>query len=462
MKMQLMNGKALSRGQAHALCKGVLTLALTASLTSCDSLGTTNIENPNVVAQEDVEKPSAAPALVSGLMFRTSDAMAELAVTHGTISDELTWRGSFDNVGALDRGSLRSNTGWYGSPAYTALTTARWLGDETIQILETHQAAGALPSLVLLARAYWLTGVVYVEAAANFEEFAVSHRRTAGPVVARGALYDQGIELLGQATTTAQQAGDEDLEVTALAYRARAQWMRAYWAKMEPRATPTQPLISDAQVNALAAQVLARVPGNWRHTFTYSPATQQSRIGFEVNSRSEVVIEDHIIEQDASRRFSCRPGYAPCDRNGIRLMDPIDEIQDPALATQAFPFLGAFVYPDLVGISAQELNLILAEAALLAGNMDDFRDHINAVRTLEPSLTPYDPLIHVLVDPTDLLVHMRQVNLFLQNQRRLPDLYRFGIRAPQWVEGETALTAPGTVHPVGHLECNSNPLVTSC
>jgi len=460
--MEFMNGNKLSRARAHALGRGVLTLALGVGLTACDTLGTTGIENPNVVAQEDVENPTAAPALVSGLLFRTSAAMAELAVTHATISDELTWRGSFDNVGALDRGSLVSNTGWYGSPAYTALTTARWLGDQTIEILEAHQAAGVLPNLLLLARTYWLTGMVYVEAAANFEEFAISDRRTAGPVVPRGALYDRGIELLGQASTTAQQAGDANLETTAMAYRARAYWMRAYWDKMRPGTRPSEPLISDTQANALATQVLARVPANWRHVFTYSPTTQESRIGFEVNSRSEVVVENHIIEQDASRRFSCRPGHAACNRNGIRLRDPIDNIQDPALATQAFPFLSGFVYSDLVGISAQELNLILAEAALLAGNMGNFRDHINAVRALEPSLTPYNPLVHALVDSRELLVHMRQVNLFLQNQRRLPDLYRFGIRAPEWVTGETALTSPGKVHPIGHLECNSNPLVTSC
>jgi hypothetical protein len=54
---------------------------------------------------------------------------------------------------------------------------------------------------------------------------------------------------------------------------------------------------------------------------------------------------------------------------------------------------------------------------------------------------------------------MRQVNLFLQLNRRLMDMYRFDIAGPEWLPGNLAVTAPGTVLPLGDLECDSNPEV---
>jgi hypothetical protein len=143
-------------------------------------------------------------------------------------------------------------------------------------------------------------------------------------------------------------------------------------------------------------------------------------------------------------------------------MDPIDAIQDPALRREAWGFMRGGRYSPAVGVSARELSLILAESALARGDTNTFATHVNDVRGLESSLTDYDPAVHVAVVPQDLLIHMRQVNLFLQLQRRLPDMYRFGIRGPVWASGELAVTAPGTVFPIGDLECESNPVVGAC
>jgi len=457
----MMHYERTGRRHAHTVRTALLVTGLVGGLSGCDVLST-EVENPNVVGQEDVEKPAAAAALVSGVMFRTTSALGELGVAHGTIADELTWRGSFDNVGALDRGVLTVHDQLYIEPGYEDLATARWLGDEAVRILEGHDANGDLPSRQLLAEAYWLAGVNYLLAAENFEEFAVSDRREPGPIVPRGQLFDTGLDYLAQAATTAQSAGDADLEVRALAYRARGYWSRALWSKLEPGATPAQPLIDDSDANALAAAVLARVPAGWEHAFAFTSSTQQSRLGFEVNSRREVAVEDHVIEQDASLRQSCWPENSSCSHDGIRLMDPVDDIQDPALRREAWTFMGSFVYPIQVGVSARELNLILAEAALLNDDVLGYTARINAVRGLESSLTPYNAAIHAGVDRQELLVHMRRTNLFLQLQRRLLDMYRFGIQAPVWEATGTAVTAPGTVFPIGKSECNSNPVVGAC
>ena len=441
----------------------LLALGLAAGLAACDFLST-DVENPNVVVQEDIEKPAAASALVSGLLWKTAEAMGAMVAAHSTTSDEAIWRGTFDGVGLLDRGALWENIGRYQSSAYESLTVARWLGDETVQILEGFQADGTLPSLGLLARAQLFSGITFFLAAENFEDFAVSDRREAGNLVDRPTLYATAITKLEQAAATAQQASDTDTEVAALAYQALTHWSRAVFQLLDPEQIPANPLIDDAQANTTAAQVVTRVGPEWEYAFEYDPSTVDNRAGFEINSRREVTFEDHIVQQDATLTRPCWPGNSACPMDGIRLMDPIDNIQDPALRRELWAFIEGFVHPNNVGVSAREMYLILAEAALANGDDAEFTTQINPVRGLE-GLTPYDPVTHSALDQQDLLIHMRRVNLFLHLQRRLQDLYRFGIIAPEWVPGEgtpNTLQNVGHVFPISDLECETNPNVPAC
>jgi len=431
-----------------------------ALLAACDAVST-DVDNPNVVVQDDIRRPDAAEALVNGVLFQLTDAVGQIAAAHSTISDEATWRGSFDGVGALDRGDLGQPDQRYTSDGYEALTVGRWLGDETIEILEEQRASGELQDLRFLADAYRLAGTMYVVAAENFEEFAISDRREPGPVVARDVLFDTGIENLNTAVGLAAEAGDSDLELEARAFLARAHWARAAWEKLTG-GVPAQPLINNTTANNLAREVLAAVDPTWESRVTYSPTTLENRLGFELNSRREITVEDQIIEQGPSLRQSCWPGNSACERDGIRVMDPIDDIQDPALRREAWGFFDRFIYGWTTLSSARELNLILAEAALAQGDVDDFATYLNAVRALEPTLTPYDPGVHTEIDPTELLVHSRRVNLFFQSPRRLIDMYRFDITAPVWASNADAVRNPGQMFPLSDLECDSNELVGPC
>jgi hypothetical protein len=438
--------------------KGVSLLAA-AAFAACGILDT-EVENPNVVVQEDVEKPAAASALVGGALLFVTEGMGQLAAAHATVSDEATWRGSFDVIGAFDRGELQHNDNLYSTAGYTELTQGRWLADESVRILTEHDANGDLSDRSLLATAYWLAGLAKTTGAEVFEAFAKSDRRDAGGVVDRNSLFDEGIGDLGQAVSVAQSASADGLATAAMAYQARAYWARALHQVCSSAGCSNPPLINDSQANNMAATVLAAVGEDWQHVLQFSATTEDSRIGFEINSRREIVIENHIIQQSSDLRQSCWPGGDACSTDGIQLMDPIDDIQDPALQREAWTFLGSFIYPDFVGVSARELRLILAEAALAGGDMNTFATHINAVRGLEASLTAFDagnPAHTAIAE--DLLIHMRQVNLFLQLNRRLMDMYRFDIAGPEWLPGNLAVTAPGTVLPLGDLECDSNPEV---
>jgi hypothetical protein len=107
-------------------------------------------------------------------------------------------------------------------------------------------------------------------------------------------------------------------------------------------------------------------------------------------------------------------------------------------------------------VSAREMHLILAEAALARGELAEFTAQVNAVRAFTPELPAYTG---AGVAPLDLLAHMRRVNLFMQG-RRLADMYRFGHRDPRWQQTSFAYTTRGCFFPITQTErqSNSNPI----
>jgi hypothetical protein len=102
------------------------------------------------------------------------------------------------------------------------------------------------------------------------------------------------------------------------------------------------------------------------------------------------------------------------------------------------------------------MHLILAEAALAAGNTDDFATHINAVRAVD-GLSPYTGQIAAL----DMLKHERRTALFVTGVRLL-DMYRFGITDPLWHPNSDVVGRPGTLLPITCIEANSNPEIPDC
>jgi hypothetical protein len=104
-------------------------------------------------------------------------------------------------------------------------------------------------------------------------------------------------------------------------------------------------------------------------------------------------------------------------------------------------------------VSAKEMHLILAEAALATGNTAEVTARINAARALEnlPAWNGTTPA------PRDMLIYSRQVNLFLQG-RRLHDMYRFGIKDAKWLPNNIA-SKKACFFPIPAIERRTNPEV---
>jgi hypothetical protein len=439
----------------------VLALALAVGLGACQSL--TEVDNPNVVAQDDVEKPASASALLNGALQNTAKALARMQLMTGIITDHGVWLGTFDNVGELDRGELHSDGGQYSQPAYDDVAVARWMADEAIRILEGFDAKSELTDRELLARAYLYSAINYSTIADMFENFVLSDRANVSPPVGgdkMNTLYDKALERLGKANAITKNT---ELQNQILAWQARTHWAKAQWALLRPRRIPADGRLDVAEANAAATQVVARVAADWKAQVRFNPATGNNEAGFQFNSRREVTFDRSLADHDPSGRAICSPFNTTCPRDGIVLKDPIAQIQDPALRRFLWEFIQGYEHPPVTFISVREMRLILAESALKRGDMPGFVAQINAVRALETGLTPYNPAVHTQIVPLQLLIHMRNVNLIMQPHRRLGDMYRFGIRKPRWSDGGAAVRSPGTVLPMSRTENQSNCyIVGSC
>lgn len=424
----------IKQTRSGALRRGAASLSLLAfvAVAGCDGL--LDVENPNNVVQEDLDNAQSVNAVVNGALSLAAAAVGDVAVATSVLADELEHTGSQNWAAELNVGSI-TNAAGRSDALFDGLAEARWMADLAIDFTTTYQAD--LPNPGDVGRANLISGIVYMTIADNFEDFTFSNRTEVGPPVGEAnmaTLYDTAIQRFGNAS---------GVEATALS--ARAAWAQELWGKLNPQGSvPSNPLVSNAQADQWAAQVLSDVGGeDWVYTMSYSATTQSNPQGAWINSRQEFVVG---------------PRYAVADGTGkqvdfVSLEDPIDGVADPALSKTVDDFVTAFLYPDLVVTSAREMHLILAESALANNDEATAVMHINAVRAFKGS-TAYDPATHSQT-VLEMLQHERRVNLFFMPTRRIWDMYRFGIMSDSWAPGSDA-TRAGQMFVIGQSERISN------
>jgi hypothetical protein len=283
-----------------------------------------------------------------------------------------------------------------------------------------------------------------------FDDFVVGSVKTeAAPPVGpgnMGSLYDTAIGYLNKAI--ALNAG---LTSALKATKARAEFSKGIWAKNNPVNTAT-PLVSSASAAALAAEALADLGDDFSVNLVTSASAPETvgalDIAGEVNDRLEMRLSDtYVISTDAKRPDAIGDGNPATT---ISLMDPIDNIADPALYKNVVNFTAPGLYPEYPVVSGREMHLIIAENALANGDTANFTAHINKIRALD-GLTPYSGQI----DAQELLEHSRRVNLFLQG-RRISDHYRFASPSEYWIGTSPAINSPGSFLPITISEIQAN------
>lgn len=438
---------SFGRPWAARVTSALAALTIAVGAAGCDTVF--DVDNPNELVQEDLEKPTAATALVNGAEATVARGVADALLAAAIPTDELVWVGSYDAGRELDNGFLTNPANEFtNSEAWRTFSEGRFMADEAIRLLEGFDTEKALRDRNQLARSYLYGAVAYITAADLWDDFVISNRKDPAAPVGEAnmvKLYDTAIGYLNKGLEIARATKNTNLEAALLGVRARAHFSKAVWQKLNPKGNvPANPLVNSAEAVADAKAVLSMVAPDWKYQFQYGPTTVTNQLGSWINSRQEFRI-DTIYGV---------PTTSGTKIQGVKLTDPIDNTPDAAL-NQVLTEFGAFsattqLYPPLTVVSAREMHLIIAEAALAAGNTAEFSQHINALRQLS-SRGEWSGQIPA----RDLLIHERRVNLFMQG-RRLIDMYRFGITDPRWLPSSDAARTPGTFFPIADDEAKSN------
>lgn len=408
----------------------------------CDLL---DVSNPNNLVEESIRNTAAAAAVVNGSQALVYSAISQIWQPYLVASDEMYWIGSRDAWLSLDQGDLNNVENEFTDGAFPSLGAARWMADEALDIIQEHISAGESlggDADELLTRAALYAGIIYMVIGEVQEDFAFSNKtESAAPVgpANMGSVLDDAISLLDIAVANAP---DSDLEAVALMMRARAKHARGMWSKIKP-SIAANPLVSNASAasDALDAIILAGgVTADVGFQAVYSSATVSNSMASWINSRKE----NNIDPQYATSASNA-------DITGIALQDPIDDIDDPAVAARVAEFrVNGNDYVPLNLATTRMMHLILAENDLAAGNSAGFATHINHIRAMD-DLTPYVDQI----SESAMLQHTRRANLMIMGQR-LVDMYRFGVEDPRWLAGSDAVSSPGTLLPITIVEIRSN------
>lgn len=444
----------------------LLTL-LALALAACGDV--LEVQNPNNVPDDALLDPRTGVAMANGVQSLTAQGVVGASLPYVVITDEMAWIGSRDGFRELDQGKISNaynefTDGFYRDYTNGNLGEARWMADEGIKILEQQDADGSILDRRNLARLYLYGAIAYVTIANIYDDWALSDRRTAAPPTGpdnMGGYYDTAINYLTKGLAIAQATKD-DVHVLAIqAMRARANFDRAIWETVNKPArrgagvvNPASPYVTAAVADANAALTLMGAT-DYEYRFTFNAGTGSSGWGAWVNSRQENRLGGTYVELHASR---------PTWNDKVLLTDPIDNTKaSPIVDRFQKRFKAEATFAGYTVVSRREMHLILAEAALAAGNVtgggNTFQTHINNLRALDKYSdgTAQTPWTGAAGQPTAraMLEYSRQANLFLQT-RRLSDHYRFDIASREWLAGAQVLTG-AMFFPIPATECLSNP-----
>lgn len=438
----------------------LLFIALVTGFSACNVL---DVDNPNNLGEKGLDNPAAVPSMVNGSEATLTRALGAYLAPYSTATDELQWIGSRDAWGRLSNGDLGDPLNEFSDLAYTYVSEARWWADDVIGRIETFREEGELRSgdEVQLARAYLLGAITYVTIADMFNDFVFSDRREASPPIGPENmvnLYDDAIAYIDNGLSISGIS--QSLKATLTAMRARANYSKVLWTKLHP-VDVSNPLVSSSGA-ASDAQAALDLMGNsdFKYRLELTPDASDLVVGdlsmaLQVNSRLEMRVSDEYVipSEDGTRIAAIGDGNAA---TSISLNDPVDDIPDPVLNEILMDFTAAVEYADITIVSAREMHLIMAENALANGNTQEFEDHINALRSFNSELGPYDSQDSSQPDALTVLKHSRRVNLFFQG-RRLADHYRFDEPSVYWSETSDAMSNAGTFFPIAITEIRANP-----
>ena len=420
-----------------------LALAGVLGLAGCDF----DVDNPGRVLETDLNTVDAVDALVTGMSSDFSEEYDGTAFLIARASDEMAGSGSYNTTNNFRRGIIEAdqvNGVWEG------IQRARWVAEDGIRRMRDDIEGYAFAGNRLTARAYLFAGLANRVVGESFCFGTISAAaELAGEAEAAqppSEAFQRALNMLAEAVTHAQGAGDQDLEDAAHGGRAQAYVGLGDW----PNAVNEAGMVStDFLFEAL---------------FDDNSGRENNEMRNETNRREMSAFETYAASfnpPDPRAPYTDCPGTGDC--NGVLGADGITAFwrQD-----KYWPDRGA----DIPAVKGTEMRLIEAEADLRNNLLVSAIAGMNEVRTFH-GLADLSPAPATIADGFIALDRERYLTLWLEG-RRMHDAHRWEAEgrttmpAVMFLNGlvplagddmDPGLTQRASCIPIAFSECLSNP-----
>ena len=436
------------------LCAGLLAATVVAG---CDIFGA---ESPGVIRDEDLNDPRSIGPLVTGMSSDLSQALDDIAFLDARLSDEMVASGSYFLSGQVRNGFLDPDDV---DDYWEFAQRARFAAENGIERMR--EVLGEdFDGNLLTVRAYLLAGFANRVLGENFCRVAYEQSEAQPPSVAFERAVEAFTTAIAQAEQVGEEADQEDLEellIAAYGGRAQAYAGLGQWDQA----------VADAE----------QVPTDFVYDAFYSDNSgrEQNVVFEETQERYEMSAYGTIAQGPAEPIGGDSLGVVPA-----ALRDPRAPYTDcresadcsakigadgatPHLRQEKYDELGA----DIPLVKGTEMRLIEAEAALVAGNLNEALAAINEARAfydLDP--VPASAVTSIGTTGPDgfadgtayaLLDRERFLTLWIEG-RRLHDLRRWDhpyLYRDGFVYDSRVTKRPACI-PISQSECDTNPNIT--
>lgn len=398
----------------HMMKASALVLAPIALLASCDALDELlSVEEPSRVVASDLEDPASAQLLVASVANEFRCTHTYHASASAITGNE--WRDASNNTVMNIWDARVHDTSGYGSqyasadcgsgqPAlYRPLSRTRWLADYVLGLLNEWTDEEVPDRTAMIAEVAMYAGFTFTLFAEAMCELVVVDD---GPVVTPAEAFGLAIERFDQ---SAAAGASGDLLNAVRVGKARAQ-------------------LNLGQTSA-AAGTASAVPEGFEWLLPYSGAenvTKNKQWEFNVDTNVATIAEPY-------RNFPCNfPWPDDMMSECMEELDPRVKVTDQE---RGHPNTGialwfAEKYSDAGSpvqlASWEEAQLIIAEAAIEAGNYGQAESIFNTLRA-NAGLSPYMGAMD-MAGMMDQLIEERAAEMFLEGHH-LWDMRRLGFRA---------------------------------
>ncbi len=198
------------RGWKSGFRRGAL-LALAVLTAACNQIIGVE-DSPSRVIAKDAETPGNAALLVDGAINEFECAFGRYTVMAGLLGSELRWSSNSPWGKETDLRTMNPTTGLYGMytcssglSVYKPLSTARWMNDHVLELLDSWTDADVPNKTALIAKASAYAGYSYVLLGEGMCTVAFD----GGPELQPDSAFARAAERFGRAMDAASATGDD-------------------------------------------------------------------------------------------------------------------------------------------------------------------------------------------------------------------------------------------------------------